>query len=70
MSAKYEVRDTRIIQVESWGEERTYAVCDYPHKALNMLNKAWDLNAKRKYTASARLIAEVESLPGFRWNQA
>jgi hypothetical protein len=37
-------------------------------KAVDMLNKAGYLNdVKRKYTAAARLIAEVENIDGFSW---
>jgi hypothetical protein len=40
----------------------------YSCKAVEMLNRAKHLNdIKRKYTASARLIAQVEELPGFAW---
>ena len=48
------------------GEIEIRSVCDEAQKACDILNKAMLLNEKRKYTASARLNAEVESLPGFR----
>ena len=32
-----------------------------------LLNKSADLNAARKYTASARAMAQAEQLPGFSW---
>lgn len=34
-------------------------------QAVEMLNKADSLNAARKYTASARLHAQVRDLPGY-----
>ncbi len=44
------------------------AVCDEPEKAIEMMNKAHYLNdVKRQYTVSARLFAQVEQLPGFKW---
>ena len=37
-------------------------------KAAKLMDKAGYLNdIKRKYTASARLYAQAEQLPGFRW---
>lgn len=47
-----------------------FATCDQPEKALEMMNRAWFLNdVKRQYTASARLFAKVEALPGFKWSE-
>lgn len=49
-------------------DNEIYATCDVPEKALEMMNRAWHLNdVKRQYTASARLFAKVEALPGFKW---
>jgi hypothetical protein len=49
------------------GETDLRAYCDDAQKAADMLNKAGYLNdVKRKYTAAARLIADVENLPGYR----
>lgn len=62
----HRVEGNKIIQYDDY-EQVEMAVCNEPHKALNMLEKAWMLNDSRKYTASARLIAEVEQLPGFKW---
>lgn len=37
-------------------------------KAATMFDKARDLNDRqRKYTASSRMFAQIEALPGFRW---
>ena len=60
---------------EVWFDHRTNerdvrAVCKTPadaQYAVAMLNKAITLNDKRKYTAAARLIAEVEAMNGFKW---
>lgn len=62
----------KIITVHNPGkpyeERQDYAECDDPHKAIRLLEKAWHLNdVKRQYTAAARLIAEAEELPGFKW---
>jgi len=44
------------------------AVCDKPEKAIEMMNRAHYLNdVKRQYTASAKIFAQVEQLPGFQW---
>lgn len=57
-----------VIFVGSDSEPRVRAECDNAAKAAEMLNRAAYLNdAKRKYTAAARLIAQVECLPNFRW---
>ena len=53
------------------GDGNIYAVCDEPEKAIKMMDRAWFLNdVKRQYTASARLFAQVENLPGFKWSEA
>jgi len=52
-------------------ETEVRAECATPadaEKAASMLNRAGYMNdVKRKYTAAARLFAQVEDLPGFRW---
>lgn len=58
----------RFVVFQAGGESRIRAECDNAQQAADILNKARYLNdAKRRYTAAARLIASVESLPGFRW---
>lgn len=53
---------------ESPEDNRLRAICDDAQRAADMLNRAAYLNdAKRRYTAAARLIADVETLPGFAW---
>lgn len=51
------------------GEDHAIAATpDRAAEAAMLLNKARDLNDRqRKYTAAARLIAKVETLPGFAW---
>ncbi len=44
------------------------ASCNTADKAAAMLNRAGDLNNRqRKYTAAARMIAQAECLPNFKW---
>ena len=66
MQYKLKAIGKKIVQYDDW-EEVDYAVCDTPEKAIELLNKAWDLNESRKYTASARMFAQVEMLPGFKY---
>jgi len=62
---------TSIVLVHFNGESRIAAeVADHASakEGSRMLNRARFLNdVQRKYTASARLFAQVETLPGFRW---
>ena len=71
MTTTYTVEGKQIIQHCNQGkpyeETLTFATCEEPEKALALLLKAWGLNESRKYTASARLIAQAEALPGFAW---
>lgn len=51
-------------------EHRVAAVCNDAPRAVKLLNRARDLNdRKRRYTAAARLIAEAETLDGFEWTE-
>jgi len=43
----------------------TFESAEVANKAVEMLNKADALNNARKYTASARMHAQVECLPGY-----
>lgn len=48
-----------------------HATCDEPAKAVKLLQGARIANdVKRQYTKAARMIAEAEALPGFRWVHA
>ena len=52
------------------GEVNEVARCDDATQAANLMNRARHLNdVKRQYTASARLFAQAEQLPGFMWNE-
>ena len=63
-------QDNKVFFRSSDGDTRIRATCDDAGKAAEMLNRAAYLNdAKRKYTAAARLIAAVECLPNFHWKE-
>ncbi len=69
---KMMVVGNKVVNVHNYGkpyEERNdVCECDAPVAALSLLDRAYYLNdVKRMYTASARLFAQVECLPGFRW---
>ena len=69
--SQYFAVSSSVVLVHPGGERRHAAeLADFgtAKQAAEMLNRARYLNdAKRRYTAAARLIAEVETLPGFRW---
>lgn len=60
-----------VVLVFPDGERRHAAICEHPQYAqvaAERLNRARVLNDfYRRYTAAARLIAQVEALPGFEW---
>jgi hypothetical protein len=64
------VKRTNVYFQAAGGECSLAASC-FNHadseKAAQMLNRALKLDAERKYTAAARLIAEVECFAGFEW---
>ena len=71
----YKAIGNKIVNVHNEGkpyaEQFDVALCDQPAHAIKLMDKAHYLNdVKRKYTASARLFAEVEQLPGFKWLNA
>ncbi len=64
MPMKYVVRGNDIVDEDG----AVIARASEAGLALACLEQAWYLNdVKRRYTAAARLIAEVEALPGFEW---
>ena len=65
----YGHRDNQVVFLDHEGNaEFVRAVCAVAPQAAEMLNRAGYLNdVKRKYTAAARLIAQVEALPDFHW---
>ena len=64
---KYRAEENKIISYDDY-ESYTVAKCNEPEKAIQLFEKAHYLNdVKRKYTASARLFAQAEILPGFQW---
>ena len=65
---KLRAEGNKVIQYDDY-EQHEYAICEQPDKAIAMLNRAWDLNEQRHYTASARLLAKVETLPGFKYSE-
>jgi hypothetical protein len=67
---KYKAEGNKVIHYDEY-ESYTVAQCDEPGKAILLFDKAHYLNdVKRKYTASARLFAQAEALPGFKWLEA
>lgn len=65
------VEGTNIIGTHNASGERTIvAECAQPTVAMRLLLKCWAMNAARKYTAAARLLAEAEQLPAFKWINA
>jgi len=66
----YEARGDEIVHVSHIGETDVRARCAtsrYAEDAARLLNLSGDLNDRRKYSASARKMAEAECLPGFEW---
>jgi len=66
MKSKLKSDGKRIILYDDY-ESSDFAVCDIPDKAIKKIEKAWELNDDRHYTASARMLASCEELPGFKW---
>ena len=70
---QYKISGRQVIAqgVDSTGcvfEEAAMFECDQPEKALEMWKRARYLNdVKSRYTDSARKIAAMDHLPGFRW---
>ena len=67
----YQSRGSLVVAVFNNVEDHVRAKCHNvtdADRAAEMLNKAGYLNdVKRKYTAAARLIAQVETIDGFSW---
>lgn len=64
--ATYIIEGNTILMVDCDGKH-PYATAADPHKALGLMLKGWNLNEKRKYTASSRCFGAVEALTGFAW---
>lgn len=47
-----------------------HAWCDEPEKAAQIIMRAWAAQDGNHHTHSARLLREVEELPGFEWDNA
>jgi len=64
----YQAIGNKIVNVDRAGEQSDVALCNEPAKAIKLFDRAHYLNdIKRQYTASARLFAQAEQLPGFSW---
>ena len=64
----YAHKGNRIFYVSINGENHEVADCLQAEKAAKLMDRAQHLNdIKRQYTASARLFAKAEQLPGFTW---
>jgi hypothetical protein len=67
MQSEYKAIGNKIVMSDKY-ETSDVAYCDDPEKAIKLFNRAHYLNdVKRQYTASARLFAQAEELPGFKW---
>lgn len=67
----YSVLGNKVIFQHRDGESHDVAQCDDAAAAATLMNRASYLNdVRRQYTASARLFAKAEQLPGFRWIEA
>lgn len=67
MTSRYQSNGT-VVELRSWtGEIEERARCLEASQAAILLNQSADLNDARKYTASARKMAQAEQLPGFQW---
>ena len=68
MIGNYQAKGRDVVLVHGIHDQRVAARCDRAILAAQMLNRARELNDRqRKYTAAARVIADVERLPGFSW---
>ncbi len=64
---EYKAIGKKIIQFDEY-ESFDVAICDEPEKAIKLMNHGHYLNdVKRQYTASAKMFAQAEELPGFKW---
>ncbi len=64
---EYKVEGNKIVHFDKY-DSYIIAHCNEPEKAIALFNRAHYLNdVKRQYTASARLFAQAENLPGFQW---
>ena len=59
--------ETIVSHICENGETSVSATCLRAKQAVKLLNRAIQYDVKRQYTASARMYAQAESLPGFRW---
>lgn len=67
MRTRYKAEGNKIIQYDDY-EQWDIAICEQPEKAIKLFERGHYLNdVKRQYTASARLFAQAEQLPGFQW---
>ena len=64
---QYKAEGNKVIHYDEY-ESYIIAKCENPEKAIQLFEKAHYLNdVRRQYTASARLFAQAEALPGFQW---
>lgn len=64
----YAAIGNKVVFQHRSGEFDDVAQCDQAPAAVKLMNRARHLNdVKRQYTASARLFAQAEQLPGFQW---
>jgi hypothetical protein len=69
--SEYRVDGNKLILIDGSDDgDSIIATCDNAQKALDILLAAWGLNDRQKYTASARKMAEAESLTGFKWMES
>ena len=67
MRMEYKAVGNKVIMADQY-EQFDVCLCDEPEKAIKLFNRGHYLNdVKRQYTASARLFAQAEELPGFAW---
>ena len=70
MRAAYGHRGNDVIFAWPDGKVIIVAHCPQAEGAAAMLAKARRLNDALKHKAAARLIAQVETIPGFEWVQS
>ena len=63
----YQASGETITHICENEETSVAATCPQAERAVKLLNRAVQYDVKRRYTASARMYAQAESLPGFRW---
>lgn len=65
---RYEVKDRTIIDTRHNEQVATCATHSDAVKACALWKRARRANdLKREYTKAARLIADMEAIPGFQW---